>query len=50
MKKIIKKLGNSYVITLNRQDREIYGLREGDHVDLELSIIQPEVLQHGRSE
>ncbi len=36
MKKIIKKLGNSYVVTFNQQDREIYDLKEGDYIEFEL--------------
>ncbi len=47
MKKIIKKLGNSYVVTFDHQEREIYGLTEGSHVDVELSIITPEAINNG---
>lgn len=36
MKKIIKKLGGSYLVTFDAQEREIYGLDEGSHVQIEL--------------
>jgi len=36
MKKIIKKYGNSLVIVLNEDDRKIYGLKEGDVLDIEI--------------
>lgn len=34
MKKIVRKMGNSYVIILNQEDRKIHNLKEGDIVDL----------------
>lgn len=36
MKKIIKKYGNSLVILLNNEDCQIYDLRVGDVVDIEI--------------
>ena len=36
MKKIIKKQGNSLVIIITRQDREIFKLKEGDLVDVQI--------------
>jgi hypothetical protein len=36
MKKIIKQYGNSLVIILNKEDLEIYKLKVGDIIDIEL--------------
>ena len=36
MKKIVKKYGNSFVILLDYEDIEIYKLKEGDIIDIEL--------------
>ena len=36
MKKIVKKYGNSFVILLDYEDMEIYKLKEGDIIDIEL--------------
>ncbi len=36
MKKIIKKQGNSLCIIITRQDREIYKLKEGDLIDIQI--------------
>ena len=36
MKKIIKKQGNSLCIIITREDKEIYGFREGDLVDIRI--------------
>lgn len=36
MEKIIKKYGGSLIILLDNQDIEIYDLKEGDLVDIEL--------------
>jgi antitoxin component of MazEF toxin-antitoxin module len=35
MQKIIKKYGNSLVIIFNREDIELYGLKEGDKLDFD---------------
>jgi len=40
MKKIITKYGNSYVIKLTKEDREIIGLDEGDLLDIEIRKIE----------
>lgn len=40
MKKIIKKQGNSLCIIINRQDREIYDLGEGDKIELTITKIE----------
>ena len=37
MKKIIKKYGNSLVITLDPEDIIIFKLKEGDIIDIEIS-------------
>jgi len=42
MKKIIKKQGNSLCIIITKEDREIYGFKEGDLVDIQ---IKKEVLR-----
>ena len=39
MKKVIKKIGNSHVLIINKEDRQIHGLNEGDYVEIELSKI-----------
>ena len=36
MKKIIKKQANSLCIILTREDREIYGFKEGDIIDIQI--------------
>ena len=36
MKKIVKKFGNSFVIILNKEDKRIYNLKEGDIVEIEI--------------
>jgi len=36
MKKIIKTYGSSHIILLDREDLEIYGLKEGDIIDIEI--------------
>ena len=40
MKKIIKKLGNSTVIIITKDDKRIYNLKEGDVIELELVRVQ----------
>ena len=39
MKKIIRKQGNSLVIIVDKQDREIYGIDEGDIVEIEIKKV-----------
>ena len=39
MKKIIKKYGSSHVIKLDPEDMTIYGLKEGDVVDISDIVI-----------
>ncbi len=34
MTKIVRKYGNSLVITFDRQDKEIFGIEEGDIVEI----------------
>ncbi len=34
MTKIVRKYGNSLVITFGRQDKEIFGIEEGDIVEI----------------
>ncbi len=36
MKKIVKKYGNSNVITLDAEDMKIYNLKVGDIIDIEI--------------
>ena len=36
MKKIIKKYGNSVVIIFDAEDLKIFGLKEGDIIDIEI--------------
>jgi len=36
MKKIIKTYGNTHVIVLNNEDMEIYKLKKGDVVEIDL--------------
>lgn len=40
MQKIVKKWGNSLVIKFDVEDVEIYKLKEGDVLDLELTKIK----------
>jgi len=42
MKKIIKKYGNGFVITLSPEDMKIYDLKKGDFVEIELVKIKKE--------
>ena len=37
MKKIIKQWGDSLVITINPEEQEIYELKKGDKIDVEIS-------------
>ncbi len=34
MKKVVKKYGDAFVIRLTKEEREIYGIKEGSIVDL----------------
>lgn len=48
MKKKITKIGNSYVLSFTKQEREIYNLQEGTLVDLsDMSIISKKLLSRG---
>lgn len=38
MEKRIKRYGNSLVIILDKGDQDIYSLKEGDIVDIELTV------------
>ena len=40
MKKKIKKYGNSLVIVFDKEDIELYGIKEGDWIELEDMLIQ----------
>lgn len=40
MKKIIKKIGNSVGIILDREDCKIYNLKLGDFIDVEVCKIK----------
>ena len=40
MKKKIKKWGNSLVIVFDKEDVELYGLVEGDWIELDDMLIQ----------
>jgi antitoxin component of MazEF toxin-antitoxin module len=40
MKKKIKKWGNSLVIVFTKEDEEVYGLVEGDVINIEDMLIQ----------
>lgn len=39
MKKILKKMGNSYVIQFTRDDRKIYELEEGDTIEIDDMVV-----------
>jgi len=47
MKKIIKKYGNTLVVTFNREEQEIYELDIGDIVDIEMVNMGQEVDKDG---
>jgi len=36
MRKIVKKYGNSFILLLDQEDVEIYKLKEGDVLDIEI--------------
>lgn len=36
MKKIVKRYGSSHVVILNPEDLQIYNLKEGDIIDIEI--------------
>jgi hypothetical protein len=42
MKKIITSYGNSTVIKLDKEDLEIYELKEGDIIDIEICKMKKE--------
>lgn len=37
MKKLVKKYGGSLIITLDKETVKIYGFKEGDLVDVEIT-------------
>lgn len=39
MKKIIKRQGNSLIVTIDSEDRKIFKLKEGDIIDIEICKI-----------
>lgn len=43
--KKVKKIGSSYIITLDKEDREILGILEGDTVRIEIELIRPSDLK-----
>ena len=40
MRKVIKRYGNTNVLVLNKEDMEVYKLKEGDVVDLTITKIK----------
>ena len=51
MKKIIKKIGNSLGITFDAEDKKIYGMKEGDVVDLtNMHIVKPNGLPSAKGD
>lgn len=49
MKKFIKKMGNSLIITIDREDADIYDLDVGDIVDIEIMKIKKEDMINDKS-
>ena len=47
MKKQIKKIGNSYVISFTREERKIYGLEEGIVIDIDDLVVYEKGKQNG---
>ncbi len=43
MKKIIKKWGDSLIISLTSEDARIYNLKKGDVVDIEIAKVRKNV-------
>ena len=39
--KIVKKIGNSYVLILSREEREIFNLHKGDIIRLTIEKVIP---------
>ena len=42
MQKKLKKYGNSLVITFSKEEQDIYGLVEGDTIELDEMLMQKE--------
>jgi len=40
MKKILKKLGNSLGITINKEERKIYDIEEGDILEVDITKLE----------
>ena len=38
MEKILKRVGNSHVILIDKQDREILGIEAGDVLEVSISL------------
>ena len=36
MKKVVKKYGNSLIITIDKEEADIYKIKKGDIVDIEI--------------
>jgi hypothetical protein len=50
MKKILKQWGNTLVIRISPEEREIFGLDEDDIVDITIiKITKKEVVKHGKA-
>lgn len=48
MKKIVKKYSNSLVILIDPEDAKIYGIEEGDIIDIaDIVVIKKKVKQDG---
>lgn len=49
MKKLITKIGNSYVLSFTKQERKIYGLEQGTMVDLSDWVVSTKIIKPRRS-
>ncbi len=39
MKKVVIKQGNSLVVVMDKQDKRIYGIKEGDIIDIDINKV-----------
>lgn len=40
MKKIVKRVGKAICVTFSKEEQDIFGLRTGQIVDIELSVLK----------
>ena len=40
MKKKLKKWGNNLVVVFTKEDEQVYGLKEGDTIDIEDMLVE----------